>query len=571
MALAVIGQAYGQSDTITRVVEVEREFQPVIEGAGKIDVKPQLYEQQTEPAKVTFSEYKEPVTDVQPTDANSLGYSPTNFIMPRPTNGFLRGGIGHSATQFDFNYRLTDKRGLSLNMNAHHLGQWGRKTLSHSSLGMDINQLFSKTELFFGVQAENIFLTRYGKYFVYDDTDKMKGHFESLANYGQFIAADKGVQWEADAKIGVRSLPDADIKYLVQTGYEPFIMKQNTVEHTIDTKAMFEWQKDVHHVGANLRVENHLYSFDKAEFDAFYTTHDKTMHSTDSTDYHALKLEPYYAYEGRRFSIHAGVNLDMCIGKGKMFLPSPNVTFEAKLTKDWLALYGGAKGEYATQSVREHFGYLRYLHAENEITTRANRTYTPVDAFLGFKIRPHANLLMDIYADYAYTKYDVFFRPETDGSGKATGYFTLVSKPYQRWQVGARFSFHYQDIIFITLNGYYNIWKMEEYTDYAGLPANHILDRPTWGVNARVDGKIDSKWSVYMMGCFSGGRYTLDLTGKAVAMKPVIDLNVGVQYNVNKWLSCYLQLNNLLHRKHDVFYGYQSQGINFMAGVTYTF
>ena len=35
--------AFAQSDTINRVVEVEREFQPVIEGAGKVDVKPQVY------------------------------------------------------------------------------------------------------------------------------------------------------------------------------------------------------------------------------------------------------------------------------------------------------------------------------------------------------------------------------------------------------------------------------------------------------------------------------------------------------------------------------------------------
>ena len=236
-------------------------------------------------------------------------------------------------------------------------------------------------------------------------------------------------------------------------------------------------------------------------------------------------------------------------------------------------MYGGAVGEYATSSVREHFSYLRYLHAENEITTQNNRTYTPVRAFLGFKIRPHADLLIDIHAQYQYTKYDVFFRPEADGSANPTGYFNLVSKPYQLWQIAAAFNYHYQDIVFFTLDGFYNIWKMQERTDYAGLPVNHILDRPTWGVNLRVDGKIDSKWSLYTVMYFSGGRYALDLntTLTAVALKPVIDLNLGGQYNINKWLSCYLQVCNLLNRKHDVFYGYQSQGINFMIGITYAF
>ncbi|MBR1808972.1 MAG: TonB-dependent receptor [Paludibacteraceae bacterium] len=569
---------YAQNDTITRVVEVEREFQPVIEGAGKLDIAPQVLEAPISKTEISFSEYAEPMRDVDPTEQVNLGYAPTNFIMPRPLNGFLRGGIGHSATLFDFNYNLTEKRGLSLDLNAHHLGQWGRKTLSHSSLGMDINRIFDKTQLFFGVDAENIFFTRYGKYFTYTDLGKMRGDFSTLNlnHYSDFAKADKSSQWEIDTRIGVRSLPGADVKYLVKTGYEAFVMKQNTVEHTINSELMFEWQKDVHHVGADLHIENHLYTFNRDSLVKFINDplHDNTIHSADSTDYHAIKLEPYYAYNGKRFMIHVGVNLDMCVGKGKLFLPSPNVSFEAKLTPTWLALYGGAKGEYATSSVREHFGILRYLYAENEISTRANRTYTPVDAFLGFKIRPHANFLMDIYADYKYTKYDVFFRPSTDADNKFTGYFDLVSEPYQRWQIGARFHYHYQDIVFISLDGFYNIWKGDKnFNNLYQIPDNHILDRPTWGVNLRVDGKIDSKWSVYTVNWFSGGAYALDTStfATAVALKPVIDLNVGAQYNVNKWLSCYLQLNNLLNRKHDVFYGYQSQGINFLLGVSYAF
>jgi outer membrane cobalamin receptor len=57
----------------------------------------------------------------------------------------------------------------------------------------------------------------------------------------------------------------------------------------------------------------------------------------------------------------------------------------------------------------------------------------------------------------------------------------------------------------------------------------------------------------------------------AMSAKPVIDVNLGAQYNVNKWLSCYIQLNNIIHRKHDIVYGYQTQGINFLLGVSYAF
>ena len=33
----------------------------------------------------------------------------------------------------------------------------------------------------------------------------------------------------------------------------------------------------------------------------------------------------------------------------------------------------------------------------------------------------------------------------------------------------------------------------------------------------------------------------------------------------------FLQLNNFIHRKNDIYYGYRSEGINFLLGATYRF
>ena len=36
-------------------------------------------------------------------------------------------------------------------------------------------------------------------------------------------------------------------------------------------------------------------------------------------------------------------------------------------------------------------------------------------------------------------------------------------------------------------------------------------------------------------------------------------------------LTFFFQLNNWLHRKNEIYYGYRSQGINFLLGATYRF
>lgn len=574
--LCVSSLIYAQTDTISRTVTVEREFQPTIQSAGKIMVKPTVNEIQSEPINVEYTTEATPM-EVTPSESlNSLGYSETKLTHSKPQHGFLRAGVGHPLSQFDFAYRMSERKNVVFDVNANHLGQWGRKTLAQQGIGMNFTKMYSKAHLFFGVDAKNVFLTRYGRYFEYDDLSKMKGHFNDLKHYSDFSSQDKNSQWEIYTRIGVKAPDNATFQYRFQTGYEAFIMKQDMTEHIINTEGMFDWSSGSHHVGAELEIQNHLFSADLSSFT--YSQANKDRGDTVKNNHHAIKFEPYYEYRGKRFSLHAGVNLDFSAGKGKVFLPSPNVTFEGKLTEEWLALYGGATGDYNIASVREHFQYLRYLHAENEIASSKNRTYTPVNAFIGFKLRPMKTLLIDIYTAYNYTKYDVFFMPDS------LGYFNLTGSDHTHWTIGGKVHYHYKDYVRVNVNAYYNIWKMlsdvpgteVSFYDMFDLPKNHILDRPAWGLELRVDGKIDSKWSVYGDFIFSGGRYALNYKDKmedrrAVELKPTIELNVGAQYNVNRWLGVYLQLNNLLNRKHDVFYGYQSYGINFLMGITYSF
>ena len=552
------------TDEIERTVTVEREFQPAIQPAGKIYVRPEVYEPEIDSVEVRYSDFTQPMQDIDNNSVIPLDYSELNFTRPNSTNGYLRGAVGHTATLFDFRYRMRERKKVTLDLNAHHLGQWGRKTVANSGLGFDFTRHGQNMQFFFGADATNWYLTRYGKYFQYTDLNKMTGRFVGLKHYSDFTSEDKSAQWEVNTRIGLRSAENKAVTYSLQTGYEAFVMRQGSVEHIIDTKGMFSWKRDAHSVGANLSVEDHFYKEDAAILAAmnptfYYTTLDKT-------DYHAIKLNPYYQYTGKRF---------FCIGKGKVFLPSPDVLFEGYLTRDWLAIYGGVSGNYSTSSVREHFSYLRYLHPENEIASNQNRNYTPVSPLLGFKLRPQKNLLLQVYAGWDYTKWDVFYLPDI----AQKGYFNLVGSDHQSWTVGAKVHFHYKDIVTVAANAFYKIWDMKSafYLDPTksyydmGLARGHILDRPTWGLTVRVDGKIDSKWSVYSDNYFGGGRYALDGTGCIVAVAPTIDLNLGVQYCIDKWLAVFLQLNNYLNRKNEVVYGYQTQGLNFLAGVSYTF
>lgn len=94
------------------------------------------------------------------------------------------------------------------------------------------------------------------------------------------------------------------------------------------------------------------------------------------------------------------------------------------------------------------------------ITSHHVGGYTPIEAQLGFRIRPYRDLLIDIYGGYAYRKNKITTVATVDSVTVAgvpilPGTFTYFYGDYGRGKIGAAFSYHYQDIITIHLLGNY--------------------------------------------------------------------------------------------------------------------
>ena len=78
MVLIIGTTAFAQSDSaLNRSVTVERDFQPVIQAAGKISTRPAVVETTIEPAPVEYSTY---TADVTPEAAiQQMLYEPTRY------------------------------------------------------------------------------------------------------------------------------------------------------------------------------------------------------------------------------------------------------------------------------------------------------------------------------------------------------------------------------------------------------------------------------------------------------------------------------------------------------------
>lgn len=591
LALLLSGTLFAQQDSaLHRSVTVERDFQPVIQAAGKIATKPAVVETKIESSQVHYSDFTAEVTP-QAT-FNPLLSQPTRFEPGRKYNGYIRGALGHPNTLLDFGYHLDDTKNSILDVYAHHRAEWGLAALSKTNVGLNFTHTYSKCDLYFGLSGGNIFYHKYGHFYDYSQTFGMWAKNDEAYPKPYTIGdKDKTSLWTAEVYLGVKANAKQDVQYQVQTGYMLFAKAGAVSEHQLRTKGSFDWHSAEHHVGAQLYVQNNFLQLNDA-LGIPNSLYQKSRHN--------FRIEPYYAYEGTRLRVHVGVNFDLNIGKGHQilsktenvsFAPSPHINLEAQIAKQWLTIYADIEGSLGLGSLQSYMEENRYsmIHAG---IIRPCAPYTPVDAELGFHIRPHRDVLIEIHGGYAYMMYEDFWI----ATANSTTVFEPLNKPlmagdfihdhadnYQRGKIGGQLNYHYQDLVRVNLHGDYYIWKGD----------TTVYDRPNWELGLRIDGRINKNWSLYSDNRFAGKRLALATDGEHW-LAPTIDLNLGLQYDM--WvgkvknestkgktnnnalrpepqpnLTLFFQLNNWLHRKNEIYYGYRSQGINFLLGATYRF
>ena len=603
---SLANNAFAQSDSaLNRSVTVERDFQPIIQAAGKVSTKPAVVETNIEPTPIEYSRY---TASVQPTATfNPLLSQPTRFEPTAPYKGYVRGAVGHPNTLFGFGYHLDDGKNSILDVHAGHHAEWGTATLSKSKLGLNFKHTFSTCDLYFGVEGGNIYYNKYGHWYDYTTfytTNRDFGGWEKneVAYAKKVPAIDRDLTslWTAEAFVGVRSNPKQDIQYMVQTGYMLFSKPGAVSEHQIRTHGSFDWSSEAHHVGANIYVQNNFRQLRNALAEAIP---DSLCHNI-----HNFRIEPYYVYEGKRVRVHVGVNLDLNLGRGQnelsgvenlSFAPSPHINLEAQIAKQWLTIYADIEGSHGFGTLQDYMEENRYRLIHQGIIEPHAASYTPVDAELGLHIRPYRDLLFEIHGGYAYMIHQDVWVANADSASIAiggvnkkmvgAGDLTYFHTNYQRGKVGGQINYHLRDILRINVNGDYYFWSGD----------TTVYDRPNWELAVRIDGRIDKHWSVYSDNKFVGGRKALVYNGATDTytehmLRPILDCNLGVEYNM--WvgskgerlkvkgekdqilrpepkpnLTLFLQLNNWLHHKNELFYGYRSQGINFLLGATYRF
>lgn len=562
-------------ESVDRNVTIEREYQPVIQDAGKIMTLPEIIQHNTRKEAVDYSEIYQPL----PFQKNILTLSAEEEQHDRRKKmkeAFIRlGGGNYWNTLGDLVLPIIKNDKNLLDLNISHTGTFGKKLQSVSRANLEYNHYFTNYDLYAGVGLSHQYFNYYGKNFYGNGGDSvgLNGLFslspaflpdyqeQNLArftrsvqtvNFSDLIGLPvNDMLWRYNAHAGIRSLPNAEgRKYTAEMSFDLFRSNIGLQESEYKIKYGFSNPLGNNRFGIDFEMSN------------FFYQHSDTSKINFWNYYAVFSMNPYYLIERDNWYVRAGVKTAFSFVHGRPFNPTPDITSEWNVIPKVLSAYGGLTGNFRISTMNSIYAENPYIFPD----LRVKDTYTPFNTYFGFKLKPVYNIMVDAFVDYRYIVDQYFFVNKeylsTDASAGAysnlfINRFNAIYSDAGLFKVGTRLNYNYKDIVNIQLKGIYNAWNVK--TEL------HAWMKPAIEADLSADVKIGRKLTTTAMVFFEGERYA-KLGDNPFRMSPKIDVNLGATYTFNRTFSAFAKLNNLINSKYEQFYGYEVQGINFLLG-----
>lgn len=518
--LGAQAQKQAKDSTVNRTVIVEQEYNPDILDASKVNVLPKV-----EPPTVSKKEVEYDATLVPsgnipaPIMQAYTGKETQSKALP----GYVRLGYGNygnldARANYLFTLPNSDRLNLTFNMNGmdgklempDNEGDWN-SYYYRTHAGMDYVHSFKKVDL---NVAGNFDLSNF---------NFLPG---SINNKQKFTAGD--------VHFGVKSTnADLPLQFRAETNLLLYERQHevgfgDTQEALVRTKADVTGSiSDEQFIGLALGMDNVFYKNNQFE------------------DYTSVNLNPYYLYENDDWKIRLGAHVDLAFGFGKQFRFAPDVMAQYTFS-DSYTLYAQAKGG----KLQNDFRRMEMLSPYSQADRQLDATYEQLNATLGFKTSPVTGLWFNIYGGYQDLKNDLL-----------QSFQRFAIENTHNIYAGAEVSYSYKDIISFTASGVYRDWKISNGNEdwllsyKPALEANFHIDlRPVPSVLINLGYQNISRTKV-----------------KGEKADPVSNLYLGGSYEIFKGISVYARANNLLNKNYQYYWGYPTEGINFVGGVSFLF
>lgn len=578
------------NDALNREMTLEREFDPTVQDANKVNTLPAVKEPEVTPRPIDYASFTSPADPEKQIATLPAGNIQTAIDYNR-RRGYLDFAAGmHRNINGDFGYHILSTEKDKLNFYFSHrstngevdLNQWDHSVdakLNDNLGGIDYEHEFEKAILKIGAKY------RYDQFNYYGYGDEVEDpgniYLTEPGIYDQTDRDSKQVGQTISASIGIESPENAPIGYAVDLGYTNFGYKyangaaadgptENTFELGFN---LFQDLWSGQSVGIAGLFEYFNYSVpEETRTPGTHQSNGDIFYSYEFKNHAEGTINPYYRVGGDNWNLKIGGKFMFATGHETKLMGSPDIAFDATVANRTL-LYITAGGKLYSNSMYEVSNICRYIDPTRELEPSRNW----LDGVIGIRSGAARGFWFDVFAGYKITDNDLLFTPTRGSYDDGTfpvlrGTTNIDTKLFY---AGANLKYKYQQWFEIGVKGVYNNWSgdyNETWDGVGGTPElNHVWGKPEFELDANLTLRPIDKLAISATYHLETGRYMKAYLKDDVKMDNINELNLRASYDFNRTIGFYAQVNNLLNQGYDIFYGYPAQGIAVMGGVSLRF
>lgn len=582
IAISVNAQKTERDTVLNRQVRVERDYNPTIKDASKINTMPAVYEPILSAKQLNFQLGAPSLT----IDNRHLGTSATGDIKTDvyydKKRGYLNFGAGtYGNLEGSLGYRILNSKQDKLNFFGDFDATNGK--VSYAEKGYLKNKEKARDMMFnVGANYAHVFdpstLKIDASYFS-DSYNYYGNSFINSSNLPSFLPDfDKKQHFNAfHFGTGLKSNEGNNlIRYDADFGFNYFKQKYGPV---IDNDGLKGWEAylkaDMNaDLGSDRVVGLDMYGKMQSLDDVDFGEKNGADHSFTN-----IYVAPYIKFNGMSWNVKLGVKVGSVFDKKNSFIVAPNVYASAQIA-DWNTLYLNVTGGVNENTVLQTFGENKFVNPMN----RVGYSKTLFDANLGFRLGAFEGMEFEVFGGYKFTQKDHLYTTNdftnNAGIGNIYSWGNLSNPIYGN--IGTA---HFGALIKTTLIPYTTLtarataysYDVKYKNGYLASPEiNYIEEKKAWG-KPNFTGELNADVVDIIPNLTISANYLMSLgrkaslSGKSVKMDDINELNFRGEYRLTDWFSVNAKLNNVLNSKYEQIYGYTLQGFNILGGASLKF
>ena len=548
-----------QDTTLTRQLELQREFNPTLQDANKINSLPVVRQPQVSKANTDYATWTTRATQ------------PIEIALPQPgkimtdipyslQRGYVKLNAGNygnidGALGFKFLDSETDKVNFMFLHNSsngnidynqgENLDKIKMKYMDNFAK-LNFKHLFEASE--FNIYGSflhsqfNYFGNNFGAVRLHDDNNQTLSVF--------------------NLKASLHNTQPQPINYRGSFSYNYFTTKYG---RTLDDESM-----GGSHLDANIDLNKSFIGGDnlvgiKGAFTGVFYDEIKTLDEGEKiSNFIMVDANPYIHLEGFNWKMRLGANLDFVFDDENKFYVSPNVALSTLIAEN-TSLYINATGGVGKNTYLDMYRESRYLRP-NTIVKHSN---TPFAIDGGAKIGAIDGFRIDIFGGYKKTKDEHFLVLQSQPQYQE--FLKPVFGDLTHSHIGARVHSNIWSPLDVALEVKKNFYSVNKVKGLSPEPTElEAWNKPGLEVDIDATFSVSNQMKVMLGYYFGNERWSID-KGETVKMDDINNLSAGGLYNINEMFTLNVKANNLLNQTYDMWYGHPAQGISLMGGFTFKF